>query len=115
MFHLGAVGVDSLGNVTAAGGFSSSLVFGNTTLQGKGGVDIYVVKYSVSGDPLWARGFGSTGGTYGDGGLEEALGCAVDRDGNAIVTGNFWYPVSFDNTTLNSIGNYDMFLAKLAP
>src|SRR5688572_21665726 len=52
---------DASGNVYVTGRFwSSSLVFGSDTLINEGGYDIFVVKYSASGNVLWAKRAGGT-------------------------------------------------------
>ncbi|MFA7024800.1 MAG: SBBP repeat-containing protein [Candidatus Cloacimonadaceae bacterium] len=57
-------------------------------------------------DWLWAQ---SAGGTNHDHGYA----IAVDSGGNTYVTGWFDGTVTFGNTTLNCIGNRDIFVAKL--
>src|SRR5262245_61841127 len=59
-----AVGVDSFGNSYVAGTFTSQATFGsgggNTVLTSVGGKDMFLAKYDVNGNLLWARGAGGT-------------------------------------------------------
>lgn len=99
---------DSTENVYVTGYFSSSSIsFGLDTLTNQGSSDIFTVKYTPSGNVLWAK---STGGTASDVGL----GSATDANGNMYVTGYFKSPtISFGSTALNNGGNGDIFTAKL--
>ncbi|MEO8086804.1 MAG: FlgD immunoglobulin-like domain containing protein [Bacteroidota bacterium] len=101
------ISTDAGGNVVVTGLFASpSITFGNTTLTLAGNYDIFVVKYSPSGNVLWAT---SAGGTYNDVGY----GISTDTAGNVFVTGNFSSPsITFGSTTLTNAGSYKIFVAK---
>ena len=61
---------DAAGNVYAVGSFTDDAHFGPHTLIGAGGLDIFVAKFSPSGQCLWAiRG----GGVLGDGAPQISL------------------------------------------
>ncbi|MFA7028745.1 MAG: SBBP repeat-containing protein, partial [Candidatus Cloacimonadaceae bacterium] len=55
---------------------------------------------------LWAR---KAGGTQDD----KVYSIDIDSSGNSYVTGYFKGTASFGTTTLTSIGNWDIFVAKL--
>ncbi|MCX6904650.1 MAG: hypothetical protein NTW03_14445, partial [Verrucomicrobia bacterium] len=84
---------------------------GSLNLPGGGGSDIYLAKYSPSGQFIWAR---AAGGPNGEGGE----GVAVDGAGNAYVTGVFVSQASFGPNSsglyvpITGLGSQDCFLAK---
>ena len=98
---------DAGGNSYVTGSFSNDATFGSTVLSSNGYRDIFVAKMDATGNWLWAIGVG--GSSY-DGGY----GICIDNDGNAYVTGNFKYTVSFGDYELSSNGNRDVFVAKIS-
>ena len=88
------------------GYFKGTATFGNITLESAGDKDIFIAKLDASGTYQWAR---KAGGLAGDDG--ESI--AVLDDGSSIVTGGFQGVATFGNTTLESAGSYDIFVAKL--
>ena len=88
--------------------YSPSITFGTITLTLGGTQDIFIVKFSSSGNVIWAKRAGGTGSVYSN-------GIAADVNGNIFVTGMFGgTSVTFGTTTLNNTsgGFYDMFLVK---
>lgn len=103
-----AIRVDAAGNSYITGFFSNfQVTFGNITLQNSGGsADIYIVKYAPDGTVLWAR---SAGGDSDD----ESNGLTLDDSANIYITGYFsGDSISFDSTSFENAGIFDMFLAK---
>src|SRR5690606_17124065 len=91
------------------------------TLTSGGDKDIFLAKYSATGDLQWAK---SAGGQYkeeiGISGIGSG-GLATDKEGNLLVTGMFsgyggsppiYGTATFDNFTLTSNGNADVFVVK---
>ncbi len=72
----------------------------------QGDVDFFIAKYAASGSLLWVR----TGG-----GTSKDMGAAVDLDasGNVLFTGQFTGTATVGNSTFNSVGQSDGFIAKL--
>ncbi|MFA4852315.1 MAG: SBBP repeat-containing protein [Bacteroidales bacterium] len=107
-----SVAVDVSGNIYFAGWFqSSTIIFGFTTLTNAGHADIFLAKYDVNGDVIWAKSAGGTGWE------DWANSVAVDSSGNTYVVGSFSsHTLSFGFNTLtntDSIGTTsDLFLAK---
>lgn len=106
---------DAAGNVYITGSFMLTADFdiksGVTNLTANGvGKDIFVAKYSPSGELLWAKAIGDAND---DGGY----GIAVDAAGNVYVTGTFAGTVDFDPGAgmynLTSVGLADVFICKL--
>jgi hypothetical protein len=103
-----AIAVEAGGNAYVTGVFEGTAAFGNVTLTGAGDLELFVAKYSPTGEVLWAR---RGGGTEEDRGS----GIAVDAGGYAYVTGYFEGTADFGDFTLESAGSADVFVAKYAP
>ncbi len=106
-----AVAVDASGNIYVAGQFgTSTITFGSYTLTNEGSTDIFLAKYDVNGNVVWAK---SAGGIVGDG----AASVAVDILGNIYLTGSFNSPtLTFGSITLTNTSNLgntsDLFIVK---
>src|SRR5262249_54816387 len=83
--------------------FSSAANFGGISLITAGGLDTAVAKLSgATGATLWAKAAGSTG-------TDSINGLAVDRSGNAVLTGQAGGPINFGGGLIGSGG---VFVAK---
>lgn len=100
---------DNDGNIIVTGSFDgNSTTFGTITLNNTQWIysDIFIVKYSASGDVLWAQSFG---GTNEDG----ATGLATDNNGNINLIGIFMSPsITFGTTSFTNTGGYDYFIVQ---
>lgn len=103
-----SLAVDALGNSVVAGSFQRTVGFGGASLTSAGAGDVFVVRYSPTGQHLWSQRFGGTAD-------DVAQGVAVDASGNVFVTGYFSGSVSFGGTALTAVGQTDVFLAKYSP
>jgi hypothetical protein len=92
------VAVDADGNVVVVGNTLGSL---GGPLAGP--PDVFVRKYSPSGNALWTRQFGTEENDTG-------LGVAVDADGNVLVTGYTYGSLGGPNA-----GSVDVFVRKYSP
>ncbi len=103
--------IDATGNIYLSGAFqASSISFDSFILDNAGSEtsDMFVAKYDVSGNVIWAR---SASGGNEDG----SEGIVADALGYVIVTGYFNSgSIIFGNDTLNNSGNLttDMFIVK---
>lgn len=100
---------DLSGNIFVTGSFTSdSISFGAITLYNSSQEeDIFVVKYTVSGNEEWATSVGGPG-------IDAGVAIATDAGGHTMVTGLFGIPsASFGTTILNNTGYQDFFVAKL--
>ncbi|MCD4734410.1 MAG: PKD domain-containing protein, partial [Bacteroidales bacterium] len=100
--------IDNVGNIFITGYFDGSALFGNTNLVSLGAHEAFICKISSDGDFIWAK---QAGGIEADGG--ETISC--DNVGNCYVAGWFNDFAYFGNDTLLSVGNTDIFVAKLDP
>ena len=105
-----ATGVDTdpNGNVVVVGYFTGRVNVGGVNVTSAGSNDIFVVKYSPTGNPLWTKTFG---GTTDD----RAHDVAVDSSGSIYLSGYFQGSVDFGGGSLTSAGAADVFLLKLTP
>ncbi|MBA2613951.1 MAG: SBBP repeat-containing protein [Bacteroidetes bacterium] len=102
------------GFVFIAGLFSGTTDFnpsaGSYTVTSYGSFDIFVAKFDLSGNFVWAK---QMGGTSSD----MARSLVLDAGGNIYVTGNFNGTGDFDPSStsynLSSNGQSDIFIAKL--
>jgi len=103
---------DSAGNTFITGTFTGvTTVFGATTFTqiSSGSTSIFIVKYDVSGNVLWAKSSGSNNYT------NKSFGIAIDTSSNVYITGYYNSPsISFDSDTLknNSSLGANIFIAK---
>lgn len=109
--NLENIAIDSNGDVYAVGYYSSQFItFGSFLLEnaGSGTNDIFIVKYSDTGDVVWAMSFGG-------GNDDRAISIAADQVGHLYVTGYFCSSVvHFGSYTLTNTNSYysNFFLVK---
>lgn len=100
------VAIDNSGNVYVGGSFQNTASFGVTNLISSGSNDVFIAKYSPSGDLVWARKAGGSGN-------DAAYGLALDPQGNAYITGSFDNGATFGSLSLaNNSKSDDIFVAK---
>jgi hypothetical protein len=100
-----AIAVDADGGVAVAGRFVGTLDFGQGPLPSSSeGFDVFVARLDARGIAVWSRSLG--------GHEAEALGVAMDKDGNVIVTGYFFGTIDAGGGPLTSAGDDDIFVAK---
>jgi hypothetical protein len=102
------IAVDSNDNILVTGEFASSTMnFGDTILSNNGSDDIFIAKYSSSGNLIWIE---QAGGSSTD----EGWDIATDLNNDIIITGTFEDTIRFDKTSLISDGGFtsDIFIAK---
>lgn len=112
---LQGLAVDGLDNVFAIGSFAGTVNFGGgITLTSTPGLfspssDIFVAKYTQSGNTVWAKRFGGNQG-------ETGYSVEVDAAGNAYIAGAFISTtISIGSITLtNGANSGRFFLAKLS-
>lgn len=97
-------------HVYGCGSFNhDSLNYGGYTLFQNGSSDFFITHCDTSGNSRWAMYQ-----TAGGGSSENANKIDADAWGNVVVAGFIKSdPVTFGTTTLNSGGNFDMFVARM--
>jgi hypothetical protein len=99
------VAADGTGGALLAGHFNGLAQFDQSTVDAKGGADVFVARYSAAGKLLWVQ---SAGGPK----LDRAYGVARDGSG-ALVTGYFADQALFGGHQLTAQGETDLFVARL--
>lgn len=108
------IAVDALGQAYVTGEFFYNLTVGSTQLTRAGGPlstrDVWVAKLDAEGAFLWAIRGGGTG-------WDEGKGIALDRAGNAFVTGILQGSGTFGEVSFSTAGTStdDAFVAKVNP
>lgn len=97
-----AVALDATGNVFITGLFRLQATFGATVLTNAGNSDVFLAKYDLNGNLLWARSAGGAGGDNG-------LALATDANGNVFLSGFYNGDANFG---ANHITGQGTFLAK---
>lgn len=90
--------------VYITGYFRGNVNFGFIMLV-YGKEDIFTAKYDSTGKLLWVRSAGSAGNDHG-------YDIAVDKNGNAYVTGYFEGTIEFGSINMTSATPFDYFLVK---
>jgi hypothetical protein len=100
--YVSKIVVDQQANLYGIGHFRDSL---NQSLS-RGNEDILVFKYNSSGQLIWTKQLG---------GIGEDLGkdIAINDNGDLFITGHYRNTLYYDNDSLVSLGNTDVFVAKL--
>jgi hypothetical protein len=102
------IAIDKNGDLYVTGYFkSSSITFDSVTINRYGPTNIFAVKYSSSGNALWANSSSGPANAFG-------MGIGADAEGNVYLSGNFGAGgVIFDNIQLPS-SSMQVFIAKLS-
>ncbi|MEI8135280.1 MAG: hypothetical protein WCH46_09465 [bacterium] len=95
---------DSKGFIYATGTFYGNIEIGSTKLTAIGR-DVYVAKYDVQGNALWAKRAGGERDEF-------SYAIAVDKNGDCIICGSFYDHITFGGDTITSRGQHDIFIAK---
>ncbi|WP_437756174.1 serine/threonine-protein kinase [Sorangium sp. So ce1389] len=101
-----AVAADAGGDLCVTGHFRGTVDLGAVRLQGAGYADVFVARLDPAGEVLWARRFG-------DAEWQASGDIALDRAGNAFVTGTFRGAIDFGQGPLRNPAGEDIFVAKL--
>ena len=97
--------VDNSGNAYHCGNFTGTANFDTFKLVANS-QDGYVVKTTSAGKVEWAVKLGDTN-------QDQAVGVAVDVDGNVYVTGTFLGKFEVQDSSYTAVGSFDSYLVKL--
>lgn len=109
--HGFSVVTDKANNVYVTGDFySSSIIFGTSTLTNNGSQNLFITKFDSNGNVIWAKKAGGSG-------ADNSLCITADKYSNIYITGYFYSPqIIFGKDTLTNTDNTsnldDMFIAK---
>jgi len=113
--HGNGIALDASNNIYITGFFLGMADFDpsatNTqNLLSNGLVDVFIAKYDVSGNYIWARNVGGVAADF-------SYNIALDHIGNVHITGFFQQSADFNpsltnSAILNSAGGNDIFIAK---
>jgi Secretion system C-terminal sorting domain len=99
---------DNMGNSYLTGTLDDTVTFGVNTLYSSSNPTLFLIKYDINGNVLWAKNAiltTSSSSAY-------PYSVSTDKMGNAYVTGYFNDTVSFGSYSIYSGNNYSIFLAK---
>lgn len=103
------VAADGNGNVLVTGGFEGQASFAeDVSVSAEKGGYAFVAKYAPDSALLWVRKAGGGKYTWGN-------SIVTDTAENILVSGAFSKKATFDDTTLKSAGDLDVFIAKYDP
>jgi hypothetical protein len=100
---------DAQGNLILGGTFFDTITVGTTVLRTAVPTDNdgWVARFSPTGAPLWAVPM-AVGADEGS-----VLGVATAGNGDVVVVGTYRQQVAVGTSALTSLGNYDIFTARL--
>jgi len=105
--HAQAVAFDNQDQVLVLGAAQGTIDLGAGPLTSSGDFDIFLAKYSVTGQLQWGQ-------LYGGSDEQQPTAMDVDDQSNVLVTGAFEGQLTIGTTVLTSAGNQDVFVAKFA-
>jgi hypothetical protein len=99
------VAVNKNGEIVCTGDFRSNATFSSNSISSNGNLDMFVTAYDDGGSNLWIRNGGSSG-------VDIGRNIATDRKSNIYVGGSFSGNADFDQLSVSSNGDEDLFLAS---
>ena len=104
---VGSIKADDSGHLYVTGTFNTpSITIGTTTLPLSGLQSIFIAKYDTSGNPLWAKTYGSTGTDY-------VRSIELTKNGQLYMAGNYYSSsISFGPYTISNGADKGTYLAK---
>lgn len=98
---------DANGNMLLMGDFSGTRTFGGTSITAKGNTEIFIAKFSPSGSLIWVVNGGDSLSFANTGGV------TVDAANNVYITGKYQGNFTMGGTTISTVANSDIFIAKI--
>ncbi len=100
------VAADAHGNVYVAGTFDGTAEVAGVPMTSAGMLDIFVAKFTPSGEAAWVRHFGGAG-------IDMVSGLTIDASERVWFTGTSSAAISLGGPTLNATGGAGIFLGTL--
>lgn len=85
--------VDGVGNYYVTGYFSGNATISGTSLESRGGTDVFIASYTPDGTPRWVKRAGSARDDYG-------MAITVDQGGNIYFTGMCGDSADFEDSVI---------------
>ncbi len=104
-----SVTTDISGNIYITGDYTDTINMGTISLEAINGNGVFYAKYDSSGNLLWAKQPVAT--SLINQNMSESI--FADKFNNVFITGAFGGTLTFGSTSLSSIINAEVFLAKL--
>lgn len=113
--HISADGYESVGGVALAndgsvfitGTFDLAIDLGGGPLMAAG-TDLFIAKFTPDGRHVWSKRYGNASAQAGGTKL------AILSNGDLAIAGHFRGSLTLGATTLNAVGNQDVFLARFS-
>jgi len=102
---INSISTDNNNNIYLSGTFYGTASIENQTLTSNGGSDIFISKYTPTGSFVWVYQAGSNND-------DDCLTMCNTLNNEFFIGGNFKDTAFFDNDSIVSIGNSDMYIAK---
>lgn len=106
--YVSGLGLDQEDNLLVSGFFYGEMAIGDTTLTAGASSAIFLAKIDGTGNLLWVN---TAGGSSSD----QSRSLAVDPQGNILLTGSFYYDITFQDTTLVTADPVGVFIARYLP
>jgi len=97
--------IDTAGFIYITGYFLDSIFFDTLKLESADLTDIFIAKYTPSGELVWAKSAGGRG-------EDHSYAITADPKGDIAIAGQFSGTATFDFSFVSSSGDYDAFIAK---
>lgn len=94
------------GSVVIAGSFDQTIDLGGGPLTAASRNNLFVAKFGPNGQHVWSRSF--------SGGFSSVARLKLLSNGDVVVAGDFYGSVTFGSTTLSSVGDQDVFIARIS-
>ncbi len=106
--YISDVEVDRNNNIVITGHFYGEMIFGDTAIQAVSSSDVYIARFDENGNLL---GLITAGGSSSD--LSRSV--STDAENRILVTGSFYYDITFGDTTLSTSDPVGVFVARYLP
>lgn len=100
-----AIALDKQGYFYLTGYYRGICQFGSRSVASLGDDDMYLARFNPSGQCEWAKSVGGIG-------LSDGNALVTDGQNGVLVTGKFQKSVSFDDKTVTSSGQHDVYVAR---
>lgn len=96
---------DNQGHIYACGSYMNTMAIDNQTHTSNGQWDVFLAKFTTSGNAVWSRSYGGTDN-------DRANDVHVANDGKVYFMGWFQQTMDVGASSFTSLGRYDIFLIE---